>query len=76
MEVEKLNFLITATQEVKKQIKALPAPEKNSLKPLMDLLSQRKKVTICGFEFLRTSVVVFVLILISFFSVTEYQTNE
>ncbi|KAA6338260.1 hypothetical protein EZS27_013721 [termite gut metagenome] len=34
----------------------------------MKLFPKPKKVTVCGFEFLRSSVVIFVLIVITFFS--------
>ncbi|KAA6322028.1 hypothetical protein EZS27_028391 [termite gut metagenome] len=67
-EVEFYNKLITSIYELKKQVKELYIPEKISLEPVMKLFPKPKKVTICGFEFLRTSVVVFVLILIAFFS--------
>jgi hypothetical protein len=57
-----------AINEVKKRISALPAPEKISLESITKLFPKPKRVTICGFEFLRTSVVIFVLILIALFS--------
>ncbi|GHT36019.1 hypothetical protein AGMMS49574_26910 [Bacteroidia bacterium] len=62
------NKLFTSIREVKKQIDALPTPEKVSFQPLIDLFPKQRNVTICGFEFLRTSVIIFVLVLISFFS--------
>ncbi|KAA6322741.1 hypothetical protein EZS27_027743, partial [termite gut metagenome] len=67
-EVGLYNKLITSILDLKNQVKALPVPEKISLEPLMKLFPKQKKVTICGFKFLRTSVIIFVLILISFFS--------
>jgi hypothetical protein len=67
-EVEFYNRQITAIYELKKQVKALPAPEKVSLDPLMKLFPKPKKITICGFELLRTSVIIFVLSLFVFFS--------
>ncbi|KAA6342436.1 hypothetical protein EZS27_009811 [termite gut metagenome] len=62
------NKLLTSVNEVKKQIEALPVPEKVSLESLIKLFPKPKKVVILGFEFLQTSVIIFVLILISFFS--------
>ncbi|KAA6341819.1 hypothetical protein EZS27_010392 [termite gut metagenome] len=64
------NKLLTSISGVKKQVEALPAPEKVSLELLMKLLPKPKKIAIYGFEFLRTSVIIFVLSLIAFFSVT------
>ncbi|MDR0332370.1 MAG: hypothetical protein LBI15_02810 [Dysgonamonadaceae bacterium] len=52
------------------KIDALPTPEKISLEPIMELFPQPKKVAICGFEFLQISVIIFVLALICFFSLT------
>jgi hypothetical protein len=46
----------------------MPFLENVSLEPILKLLPRPKKVTICGFEFLRSSVVIFVLILILFCS--------
>jgi hypothetical protein len=68
--VEQHNKLFISINEVKKQVEALPTLEKVSLEPLMDLLSKQKKITICSFEFLRTSVIIFILSLIVFFSLT------
>jgi hypothetical protein len=67
-EIEAVNKLNVSIHEMEKEVKALPVPEKISLEPIIDLLAKRKKVSICGFEFVRTSVVIFVLTLISFFS--------
>jgi biopolymer transport protein ExbB/TolQ len=36
----------------------------------MKLFPKQKKVTICGFEFLQTSVIIFALVLLSFLSLT------
>jgi hypothetical protein len=66
-EAEFYNKQITAIYELKKQVKALPAPEKVSLEPLMKLFPKPKKITICGFEFLRTSIIIFVLSIFVFF---------
>jgi hypothetical protein len=60
--------LNSAIKVVEEKIDALPVAEKVSLEPILNLLPKSKKVTICGFEFFRTSVVIFVLTLISFFS--------
>ncbi|KAA6326823.1 hypothetical protein EZS27_024117 [termite gut metagenome] len=68
LQVEQHNKLLTSVNEVKKQIEALPAPEKISFESIMKLFSKQKKVTVCGFEFLRTSVIIFALALFSFLS--------
>ncbi|GAB6012000.1 hypothetical protein [Viscerimonas tarda] len=60
--------LLSAIHEVERQINALPTPEKVSLEPIIKLFPQPKKVTVCGFEFLRSSVIIFVLALVCFFS--------
>lgn len=60
--------LLSAIHKVEEQISTLPAPEKVSLEPIIKLFPQPKKVTICGFEFLRSSVIIFVLALVCFFS--------
>jgi hypothetical protein len=70
LQVEQHNKLLTSVNEVKKQIEALPVPEKASLEPLIKLFPKPKKITICSFEFLQTSVIIFVLSLIVFFSLT------
>ncbi|GHT28119.1 hypothetical protein AGMMS49574_01790 [Bacteroidia bacterium] len=70
LEVEKLNTLLIVSHELKQQIKTLPVPEKVSLQPLIDLFHKPKKVIICGFEFLRTSVIIVVLGIALFLSVT------
>jgi hypothetical protein len=64
------NKLLTSINGVKKQIEALPAPEKISFEPIMKLFPKQKKVIICGLEFLRTSVIIFALALLSFLSLT------
>jgi hypothetical protein len=70
LEVELYNKQITSILDLKNQVKALPVPEKISLDSVMELFPKPKKVTICGFEFLRISVIIFVLSLIAFFSLT------
>ena len=62
--------IFSAIKEIAGKIDALPAPDKISLEPIMKLFSQPKKVAICGFEFLRSSVIIFVLMLVCFFSLT------
>jgi hypothetical protein len=81
LQVEQHDKLLTSVNEVKKQIEALPAPEKISFEPIMKLFPKPKEVTICGLEFLRTSVIIFALILIFFLSLmlnikqmNDYQT--
>jgi hypothetical protein len=61
--------LLSAIHKIEKQISAFPAPEKVSLEPIMKMFPQQRKVTICGFEFLRSSVIIFVLALVCFFSI-------
>ncbi|KAA6330251.1 hypothetical protein EZS27_021023 [termite gut metagenome] len=68
VQTEHHNKLLTSIGGVKKQIEALPVPEKISFEPIMKLFPKPKKVTICGFEFLRTSVIITILILAFFFS--------
>jgi hypothetical protein len=68
LEVELYNKLVTSILDLKNQMKALPVPEKISLESVMELFPKPKKITICGFEFLRISVIIFVLSLIAFFS--------
>jgi hypothetical protein len=70
LEVELYNKLITSILDLKNQVKALPVPEKISLELTMELFPKPKKITICSFEFLRSSVIIFVLSLIIFFSLT------
>ena len=53
---------------VEEYIDTMPTPEKISLEPIMKLFPKPKKVTICGFEFLRSSVIIFALALVCFFS--------
>ena len=52
-----------------RKVEAIP-PEKISLEPILQLFPKPKKVNICGFEFLRTSVIITVLIIMSFISLT------
>jgi hypothetical protein len=68
VQTEHHNKLLTSVNEVKKQIEALPVPEKISLESMMELFPKPKKVTVCGFEFLRSSVIISVLSLIVFLS--------
>ena len=53
-----------------RKVEAIPPPEKISLEPILQLFSKPKKVNICGFEFLKTSVIITVLIIVSFISLT------
>ncbi|KAA6331108.1 hypothetical protein EZS27_020261 [termite gut metagenome] len=69
-EVGLYNKLITSILDLKNQVKALPVPEKISLESMMEVFPKPKKITICGFELLRISVIIFVLSLIAFFSLT------
>ncbi|GAB6009875.1 hypothetical protein [Dysgonomonas reticulitermitis] len=65
---QQTKILTAAMKEVGTKIDSLPTPEKVSLEPIMKMFPQPKKVTICGFEFLRSSVIIFVLALVCFFS--------
>jgi hypothetical protein len=67
---QQTKVLTAAMKAVETKIDTLPIPEKVSLEAIMKLFSQSKKVTVCGFEFLRSSVIIFVLALICFFSLT------
>jgi hypothetical protein len=75
LEVEKLNLVITGINEVKQQIAALPKPSckfqqqppvEISFEQILKLVPKIKTVTIGGFEFLRSSVIIFVLALAVF----------
>ena len=68
IQTEHHSKILSAVKAVAEKIDALPMPDKISLEPIMKLFPQPKKVTICGFEFLRSSVIIFVLTLVSFFS--------
>ena len=68
IQTEHHSKIFSAVKEIAGKIDALPTPDKISLEPIMKLFPQPKKVTICGFEFLRTSVIILVLVLVCFFS--------
>ena len=51
-----------------RKVEAIPPPEKISLESILQLFPKPKKVNICGFEFLKTSVIITVLIIVSFIS--------
>ena len=68
IQTEHHSKIFSAVKEIAGKIDALPIPERISLEPIMKLFPQPKKVTICGFDFLRTSVIIFVLVLVCFFS--------
>ena len=70
IQTEHHSKIFAAIKEIAEKIDALPAPDKILLEPIMNLFPQTKKVTICGFEFLRNSVIIFVLMLVCFFSLT------
>ena len=67
---QQTKILTTAISEVDKKIEILSKSGNVSLEPIMKLFPQPKKVAICGFEFLRSSVIIFVLALLCFFSLT------
>ena len=68
IQTEHHSKIFSAIKEIVGKIDALPAPDKISLEPIMKLFPQSKKVSICGFEFLRSSIIIFVLMLVCFFS--------
>jgi len=70
IQTEHHSKIFSAVKEIAGKIDALPTPDKISFEPIMKFLSQPKKVTIFGFEFLRTSVVIFSLSLAIFWSLT------
>ena len=70
IQTEHHSKIFSALKEVVGKIDALSTPDKISLEPIMKLFPQSRKVTICGFEFLRSSVIIFVLTLLCFFSLT------
>jgi len=70
IQTEHHSKILSAVKAVAEKIDALPTPDKVSLEPIMRLFPQSKKVMICGFEFLRSSVIIFVLALVCFFSLT------
>ena len=53
--------IVSEIKAVAGKIDALPIQGKVSLDPILKLLPQPKKVAIFGFEFLRTSLVIFIL---------------
>ena len=68
IQTEHHSKIFSAVKAVAGKIDAVQTPEKVSLESIMKLFPQYKKVTICGFEFLRSSVIIFVLALVCFFS--------
>ena len=70
IQTEHHSKIFTAVKEIAGKIDALPIPERISLEPILKLFPQPNKVSICGFEFLRSSVIIFVLTLVCFFSLT------
>ena len=53
-----------------RKVEAMPPPEKISLETILQLFPTQKKVNIFGFELLKTSVIILVLIIILFISLT------
>jgi hypothetical protein len=60
--------LAVAIKEVDEKLETLSQQERVSLEPILKLFPKLQKVSICGFEFLRSSVIIAILIAISFFS--------
>ena len=71
---EQITVLLEHVQDdvagVKEELEQIPPPESISLEPIIQMFPKPKKVNICGFEFLRTSVIITVLIIVSFISLT------
>ncbi len=67
---QQTKILTTAISEVDKKIEISSKSGNVSLEPIMKLFPKPKKVTVCSFEFLRSSVIIFVLILVCFLSLT------
>ncbi len=67
---DKLDMIKTSMVSLKEKIDRLPTPEAVSLEQIIEMFPKPKKVNICGFEFLRTSVIISVLIALSFISLT------
>ncbi len=67
---DQLDKIMTGMASLKGKIDQLPTPEPVSLEPIIQMFPKPKKVNICGFEFLRTSVIMSVLIALSFISLT------
>lgn len=68
IQTEQNTKIMSAIRKIEEKIDALPVQEKNSFEPVMKLFPQPKKVTICGFEFLKTSFIIFVLSVAIFWS--------
>ncbi len=67
---DKLDRIKINMVSLKEKIDQLPTPEPVSVESIIQMFPKLKKVNICGFEFLRTSVIISVLIALSFFSLT------
>lgn len=70
IQTEHHSKILSAIKAVAGKIDSLPTPEKVSLEAIMELFPPPQRVTICGFKFLRSSVIIFVLALVCFFSLT------
>ena len=71
---EQIMVLLKRVQDdvtgIKDELEQMPPSESISLEPIIQMFPKPKKVNICGFEFLRTSVIITVLIIVSFISLT------
>jgi len=80
-QVENQNKLLAAIQSVDKSIKALPTQRNVPFEPIGKVIPEPKKIAFFGFEFLRSSVVIFILSVAVFWSLVmnikqldKYQT--
>jgi len=67
-QIENQKELLTAVQSVDKSIKALPTQRNIPFEPTGKIISETKKIAFFGFEFLRSSVVIFILSVAIFWS--------
>ena len=67
-QVENQKELLTAVQSVEKSIKTLPTLSNVPLTPIKKIILEPKKIAFFGFEFLRSSVVIFILSVAVFWS--------
>ncbi len=61
--LEKLDCFPTELSKLNESVKNIPKPKNISFEPIIELFPKQKKIAFFGFEFLRTSVVIFALAL-------------
>jgi len=67
-QVDNQNKLLAAIQSVDKSIKALPTQRNVPFAPIGKTIQEPKKIAFFGFEFLRSSVIIFILSVAVFWS--------